>query len=108
MLIFTTQKQKQREKLFSRVHKSSNRYLKEYSAASFSPDGESIVTASRDKTARVWYLPKILLFEPKINRDRLKASTTDELLLRGCEWLKDYFLSHPDKLNRLKVCQIKQ
>ena len=77
-------------------------------AASFSPDGESIVTPSRDRTARVWYLPGTLLFEPQTNRDRLTASTTDELFLRGCYWLKDYFLSHPDQLDRLKVCQLKQ
>ncbi len=29
----------------------------------------------------------------------------DELLACGCDWLKDYFASHPDELQSFPVCQ---
>ncbi|MBR8833018.1 MAG: AAA-like domain-containing protein [Stigonema ocellatum SAG 48.90 = DSM 106950] len=45
-------------------------------SARFSPDGQHIVTASYDKTARVW-----------------KVETLDQLLKRGCQWLNSYYLA---------------
>jgi O-acetyl-ADP-ribose deacetylase (regulator of RNase III) len=29
----------------------------------------------------------------------------DELLVRGCDWLKDYVITHPEALEKLAVCQ---
>ncbi len=58
----------------------------------FSPlDSEEnpyILTTSRDKTARLWHLENL-----------------DQLLNRGCNWLDDYFLNHPEMLEKLKVCK---
>ena len=59
-------------------------------SASFSPDGKRIVTASSGKTARVW-----------------RVGGLDDLLTRGCDWLKDYLATHPEEREKLKVCQKK-
>ncbi|HEY8269338.1 MAG TPA: AAA family ATPase [Pseudobdellovibrionaceae bacterium] len=50
----------------------------------FSPDGRQIATAEDNGGARLW-----------------RIETLDELLYRGCEWLKDYLAAHPDAP---KVC----
>ncbi|EKF00473.1 MULTISPECIES: AAA-like domain-containing protein [unclassified Tolypothrix] len=57
-------------------------------SASFSADGQRIVTASRDDTARVW-----------------RVGGLDDLLGRGCDWLKDYLATHDEARERLKMCQ---
>ena len=41
-----------------------------------------------DATARLWRVEEL-----------------DDLLVRGCHWLKDYFVSHPKDLQELPVCQ---
>ncbi|MBC1280638.1 TIR domain-containing protein [Nostoc sp. UCD121] len=56
--------------------------------ASFSPDSKLIVTASDDKTARVW-----------------PVESLDRQLARGCAWLHDYLITHPQDLENLSVCQ---
>ncbi|WP_143288134.1 WD40 repeat domain-containing protein, partial [Calothrix rhizosoleniae] len=58
--------------------------------ASFSPDGQRIVTASSDKTARVW-----------------RVESLDKLLARGCDWLEDYFVTHPQARERTG-CVVKE
>ena len=56
--------------------------------ANFSPDGKTIVTASWDNSAKVW---------------RVKNLT--EMLNIGCEWLNNYLVINPEKLETLEVCQ---
>ncbi|NER94728.1 MAG: hypothetical protein F6J86_12960 [Symploca sp. SIO1B1] len=47
-------------------------------SASFSPDGKYVATAGKDGVVRLWQVEGL-----------------DELLERGCNWLKDYFTKHP-------------
>lgn len=54
----------------------------------FSPDGQTIATASADGTARLWQVEGL-----------------DQLLARGCDWLEDYLVTHPEDLETLEVCQ---
>ncbi len=55
---------------------------------SFSPDGQCLATAGKDDPVRLW-----------------RVEGLDELLARGCDWLQDYFVTHPEELEKLKVCQ---
>ena len=57
-------------------------------SASFHPNGKFLATASSDCTARLW-----------------RVEGLDELLERGCNWLKYYLTSHPEALEKLEVCQ---
>jgi WD40 repeat protein len=56
-------------------------------SACFHPNGKFLATGSSDRTARLW-----------------RVEGLDELLLRGCDWLKYYFASRPEELAKLKVC----
>ena len=95
----------------------------------FSPNGQMLATASADQTARVWDLEgnQIAIFsghQQEINTVSFspdskflatgsydgivilwQVETLEELLCRGCEWLKYYFVSHPEALKKLKICQ---
>ncbi|MEI2579911.1 WD40 repeat domain-containing protein [Scytonema sp. PRP1] len=56
--------------------------------SSFSPDGRQIAIESNDGTVKVW-----------------RIGGLDELLTRGCQWLKSYLAQRPEKLEQLEVCQ---
>jgi WD40 repeat protein/tetratricopeptide (TPR) repeat protein len=66
---------------FDRPHKS------EAFNTSFSPDGQSLATVGADGIVQLW-----------------KVEDLDELLAKSCQWLKDYFDTHPQEA---KVCQRK-
>jgi WD40 repeat protein len=59
---------------------------------SFSPDGRylaaALETSSKKTIVRLW-----------------RVETLNELLARGCDWLKYYLASHPEAREKLKVCQ---
>jgi WD40 repeat protein len=57
-------------------------------SASFSPDGQRLVTGEFYGTVRLWRIDGL-----------------DQLLVRGCNWLKDYFVTHPEEQKKLHVCQ---
>jgi len=66
----------------------------------------TLASASKDKTVILWTL----------NQERLAESaslwtlTLDELILRGCDWLKDYLKYNPnlDESDRLLCPSIKK
>ncbi len=55
--------------------------------ASFSPDGTQIFITS-SKGVEVW-----------------RVGGLDDLLARGCDWLKDYLALHPEAQEKMKECQ---
>jgi WD40 repeat protein len=57
-------------------------------SVSLSPDGQHLATVSNDGTVRL-----------------LPVRGLDDLLAQGCNWLKDYLLTHPEALKELEVCQ---
>ncbi|WP_414755616.1 AAA-like domain-containing protein [Anabaena sp. CCY 9910] len=52
----------------------------------FSPDGKTIVSASEDGKVILWNLD------------------LDHLLAQGCQWLQDYFVTHPGARDKLRLC----
>jgi WD40 repeat protein len=94
------------------------------SRIAFSPDGKRIATIGSDKTIRVWsvlgqqvagfswkqyFYPEEIDFSPDSKQIAVAGSPgngnvvqllpledLDQLMARGCLWLKDYLSSHPD------------
>ncbi|EDX78368.1 YD repeat protein [Coleofasciculus chthonoplastes PCC 7420] len=60
-------------------------------SVTFSPDGTQIATASSDGTARIWQVEGL-----------------GELLSRGCIWLQDYLVTHPEAREELQVCDFRE
>ncbi|MFB2971887.1 AAA-like domain-containing protein [Aerosakkonema sp. BLCC-F183] len=56
-------------------------------SVTFTDDGKSLATAGSDSTVRIWRVEEL-----------------DELLDRGCDWLKDYLATHREVREQLKVC----
>jgi O-acetyl-ADP-ribose deacetylase (regulator of RNase III) len=63
-----------------------NPYPGEVTSMSFSPDGKCIAVVGGDSTVQLWQVEGL-----------------NELLARGCGWLKDYFVTHPEALDKLDV-----
>ena len=56
----------------------------------YSPDGQTLASASVDRTVRLWEFSPVTLAD------------------RGCQWLSDYLVQHPDELATLELCHIPQ
>jgi WD40 repeat protein len=65
---------------------SSNKDKWSY-GVSFSPKGEYVVIVESDGIVRLH-----------------RVEGLNDLLTRGCNWLKDYFINHPEARKELKVC----
>ncbi|MBN4005695.1 AAA-like domain-containing protein [Nostoc sp. LPT] len=96
-------------------------------SVSFSPDNKIIASGSQDKTIKLWQIDgtpittltrhsasvtsvsfspdnKIIASASKDGQVILWSLDLDDLLTRGCQWLEDYFVTHPQARNSLRPC----
>ncbi|MCF2145299.1 AAA-like domain-containing protein [Desmonostoc muscorum LEGE 12446] len=94
-------------------------------SVAFSPNGEMIGSGSDDQTIKLWKkdgIPittllghkgsvtsvsfshdgKVIASASKDDKVILWSLQLDDLLSRGCQWLQDYFLTHPENYKSLK------
>jgi len=120
---------------FGKLLEQFNAHQGEVRSLSFSPDGQRLATAGTDGTVKLWFIsgkpPRQLLADFKVydlgevlavsfSSDGKRLATAgsdiskirwwrveglDELLQRGCLWLKDYLATHQEARKQLKVCQ---
>ncbi len=93
----------------------------------FAPREQIMVTGDRNGKVKIWELSKRQLTKTSKNKNlpthpssKTNASVTEkeastardsqvreleESILKGCTWLEDYFLTHPEALDKLSVCR---
>jgi WD40 repeat protein len=120
-----------RWELSGKLRAEFNSYQGSIKNISFSPDGKLIATAGTHGTVRLWALSGQQVAEFKGHQNIVsslgfsedgellvtagkgsggmailwRVRGLDELLTEGCDWLSNYFDTHPEALKKLDVCQ---